>query len=258
MNEVWEESMSTITKQRSLKPRVEPKPAIELPDRSGGETRIAIRGVEWKVYDLLSDAVGEGQHVRMAYDGKDLEIMTTGRIHEYFKDLFGQFVLAVCNELRIPRSPAGETTWKRPELSRGLEADQCYYFLPAKLAADARARAMGSMDVADYPNPDLAIEIDISQPEVDREGIYKSLQVAEIWRFNGDEVTIEQLGEDGTYHVADMSRFLPVKAVEIRRWILEEDSNDQTAWYGRLRTWLRRLSRTRKPRAKRPRRRKGD
>ena len=60
--------------------------------RNDGETRIAIRGVGWEVYDILSDAVGEGSHVRMAYDGKDLEIMTIGRIHEYFKDLFGQFV----------------------------------------------------------------------------------------------------------------------------------------------------------------------
>ncbi len=86
------------------------------------------------------------------------------------------------------------------------------------------------MDIADYPNPDLAVEIDISPPEVDREDIYKRLQVAEIWRFDGEDVTIEQLREDGTYAVAEMSRFLPVKAVEIRRWIVEEDSSDQPAW----------------------------
>jgi Uma2 family endonuclease len=250
--------MSTVTRQKPSKARVKTKPAVEIPDRSAGEMRIAIRGVEWKVYDLLSDAVGEGQHIRMAYDGKDLEIMTTGRIHEYFKDLFGQFVVFVCNELRIRRSPVGETTWKRSELSRGLEADQCYYFLPAKLAADARSRALGSMDIADYPNPDLAIEIDISQPEIDRESIYESLRVAEIWRFDGREVMIQQLGPDGTYVRADMSRFLPVKAVEIRRWIVEEDSNDQEAWFRRLRAWLRRISRTRKPQAKRTRRRKND
>ncbi len=193
-----------------------------------------LRSVGWEVYDLLSDAVGEGQHVRLSYDGKDLEITTTSRIHEYFKDLFGQFVTQVCNALRIPRSPAGETTWKRPELSLGVEADQCYYFLPEKLAADARARARKSRDVADYPNPDLAIEVDSSEPEVDRGDIYQLLQVAEICYFDGEEVTVEQLREDGTYSVAEMSRFLPIKAVEIRRWIVEEDSSDQAAWSRRL------------------------
>ena len=248
--------MSTVTRRKPTKARA--KRVIRPLDRGDAETRIVLRDVGWEVYDLLSDAVGEGQHVRMAYDGKDLELMTTSRIHEYFKDLFGQFVAEVSNELAIPRSPAGETTWKRPEVSRGLEADQCYYFLPEKLAADARARARKSMDMADYPNPDLAIEIDISPPEVDREDIYKRLQVAEIWYFDGEDVTIEQLGEDGTYAVASMSRFLPVKAGEIRRWIVEEDSSDLPGLVRRLRAWLRRIARTRKPTPRRPRRRKAD
>lgn len=253
---------SKATRQKPLKTtrrkpsKVPVEPAVGVPDRSRAETRIAIRGVAWKVYDVLSDAVGEGSHVRMAYDGKDLEIMTKGRIHEYFRDLFGQFVNEVCNALSIRKVPAGETTWKRPELARGLEADQSYYFEPEKIVADAAALKRRSMDIADYPNPDMAVEIDISPPEVDREGIYKSLKVAEIWRFDGEEVTIEQLQEDGTYAVADMSRFLPIKAVEIRRWIGEEDSSDQTAWCLRLRAWLRRVASRRKPATKRPRRRK--
>jgi Uma2 family endonuclease len=248
--------MSTITTPKRSKTRG--KRAIRPLDRGDAETRIVLRDVGWEVYDFLSDAVGERQHVRMAYDGKDLELMTTSRIHKYFKDLFGQFVTEVSNELRIPRSPAGETTWKRPEISRGLEADQCYYFLPEKLAADARSRALKSMDLADYPNPDLAVEIDLSAPEVDREDIYKRLRVAEIWYFDGEDVRIEQLQADGTYTVATQSRFLPIKSVEIRRWILEEDSTDQLAWTRRLRAWLRRISRTRKAPTRRTRRRRTD
>lgn len=248
--------MSTVTRQ---KPSQAATGRVIRPLEQGdAETRIVLHDVGWQVYDLLSDAVSEGQHLRMIYDGKDLEIITTGRIHEYFKDLFGQFVTEVSNVLGIPRSPAGETTWKRPEISRGLQADHCYYFTPDKLAADARARALKSADPADYPNPDLAIEIDISTPEVDRKDIYKKLQVAEIWCFDGEEVTIEQLGEDGSYATAKMSRFLPVKAAEIRRWIVEEDSSDLPGWSRRLRSWLRRISKTRKPPARRPRRRKAD
>ena len=53
-----------------------------------------------------------------------------------------------------------------------LFRSECYYFLPEKLAADALALAQGSDDVADYPNPDLAIEVDISPPQIDRAGIY--------------------------------------------------------------------------------------
>ena len=37
------------------------------------------------LHDRLDDAISAGQHIRLAYDGKDLEIMTTGRMHEDFK-----------------------------------------------------------------------------------------------------------------------------------------------------------------------------
>jgi Uma2 family endonuclease len=245
--------MSTMTKSKPSKPPVR----AWIPPAIVGEARIAIRGVDWEIYDKLSDAVGEGQHIRMAYDGRDLEIMTTSRFHEHFKDLFGLFVSEVATELKIPRTSGGETTWKRPELLRGLEADQCYEFQPEKRAAVVAALKRRSMDIADYPNPDLAIEVDISPSEVDRPGIYAALQVPEVWRFDGEQVTIEQLQDDGSYLEVEMSRFLPVKAKEIRRWILDEDATDQSAWCRRLRTWARRLAR-RNPKPRRPRRAKGD
>jgi hypothetical protein len=87
------------------------------------------------VYDCLSEAIGEGQHVHLAYDGEDLEVMTPGFAREHYKDLLGKLVAAVSKAVGVPRKTAGETTWKRPEIKRGLQADQCYYFRRAKLAA---------------------------------------------------------------------------------------------------------------------------
>ena len=57
-----------------------------------GDQRIVFRGVEWDLYDRLTEAVGQDQHIRVAFDGKDMEIMTTGRLHEDYKGLFGRFV----------------------------------------------------------------------------------------------------------------------------------------------------------------------
>ena len=90
-----------------------------------------------------------------------------------------------------------------------------------------------------FPNPDLAIEIDISEPAVDRAGIYAALRVPEIWRFDGSQVVIERLTPDGTYMPVDASLFLPIRAEDIRRWIIDEDPNDETAWEMRLRAELR-------------------
>lgn len=50
------------------------------------------------------------------------------------------------------------------------------------------------------PPPDLAIEIDITSSSLDRLAIYASLGITEVWRFDGDRLTIYVL-EDGYYQV---------------------------------------------------------
>jgi Uma2 family endonuclease len=231
--------MSTIA--RTPQPAIAPR-AESLSRPAQGDQRIVIRVVDRDLYDRLSDAVGEGQHLRMAYGGEDLEIMTTGRMHEIYKWLLGQIVATVSKFAEIPRRSLGETTWKRPELARGIEADQCYYFDPVKIAADMAATARKSNHVADYPNPDLAIEVDLADPKVDRSGIYAALRVGEVWRFDGRVILIEQLLDDGTYVAVEKSRFLPITALEIYHWLVVEDSGDETARECRLDEWARGLN----------------
>ncbi len=227
----------------TIKPTGHPAHSSLLPARIAvaptTEQRIAMRGVKWELYDSLSDAVGKKQHVYLAYDGQDLEIMTKGRDHEVLKEILGRFVSAVTFELKIGSRGTRETTWKRPEIKRGLEADLCYYFDAGKLAADAQSRARKSRKVADYPNPDMAIEINLSQSQIDRPSIYAALYVREIWCFDGASLRINHLQEDGTYAPAASSRYLPVRAEEVVRWVAQEDTNDESAWEHRLREWIR-------------------
>jgi Uma2 family endonuclease len=230
--------MSTITRRR---PRAS-APAPPGFDYSGDQC-IVIRDVGWHVYDCLSEAVGEGQHVRLAYDGRDMEIMTTGHQHENYKELFGKIVATVSRAKGIARKTAGETTWKRPELERGIEADQCYFFDLEKIRVVVEALNRKSNNVADYPNPDMAIEIDLSSPRVDRLSIYAMLRGDELWRFDGQTVVIEHLQQDGTYKPVQASRFLPLRAADIQRWLIDEDSSDELAWERRLEAWAKRLRR---------------
>jgi Uma2 family endonuclease len=88
---------------------------------------------------------------------------------------------------------------KRPEIDRGIEADNSYYLNPTKIATALAALSRGSNDVNDYPNPDLAIEVDISAPEADRAGIYAAMGVAEVWYFDGRRLKIDRLDEKGQY-----------------------------------------------------------
>jgi len=101
-----------------------------------------------------------------------------------------------------------------------------------------RLRVM-SNDVAHYPDPDLAIEVDLSPSTLDRPGIYAALKVSEVWRFNGQILRIDRLSSRGRYAAAAASKLLPVRADQVCRWILEEDTSDLTSWSRMVRKWVR-------------------
>jgi Uma2 family endonuclease len=205
------------------------------------DERVVIPGVDWAFYEQLVDSIPERAKIQVDYDGKVVEIMTLSLLHDDAKGLLGRVVELVAEECEIPFKSAGQTTWKRPEVARGLEADECYFFRADKLDAVAAAKARRSKKIADYPNPDLGIEVDISPSKIDRPGIYAALNIAEVWRFDGEreQVIIERLGDDGAYRPVDESEFLPVRAKEIRRWVVEEDSRDESDWARRFRAWVR-------------------
>jgi len=198
-----------------------------------------MRDVSYDLYDRLSGSLSEHTSIRLAYDGKDIEVLVVGPIHDRLKELIGVFIHEVSFGLEIDCQAQGSTTWNRAALERGLEADQCYYFDPAKLEASDAAVSRKSNDVADYPNPDLAVEIDISRSKIDRPGIYAALKVSEVWRFQDEAVTIEQLQADGAYATAAASRFLHVRPDEVTRWLTDGLDANRRDWLRRLREWVR-------------------
>jgi Uma2 family endonuclease len=119
-----------------------------------------------------------------------------------------------------------------------LEGDLCYYFRPDALAQDREARKQRARAVANYPNPDLAVEIDMSPSQIDQPSIYQALEVTEVWQFDGASLVIERLGPDGVDVPVQSSVFLPIRAGEVVRWIVEEDTDDLPAWRERLRAWI--------------------
>lgn len=114
-------------------------------------------------------------------------------------------------------------------------------FRPRQVGRRAGGPIPGSNEIAAFPNPDLAIEIDLSESEIDRPAIYGALQVAEVWRFDGKTLVIEHLGPDGKYLAAESSRFSPLSAGDIVRWLIAEDSGDEVEWERRLEEWAKSL-----------------
>jgi Uma2 family endonuclease len=223
--------MSTIT----TVPRspVAPSMAPSIP----AEERGVMRGVSWNFYDRLTDAISERSSVRVAFDGKDVEIMVVGPVHEGHEGRLGIFVGEVCEGLDLDFHGLGSTTWKRQEVERGVEADLCYCFDPEKVAFCRAAEARGSNDGSAFPIPDLMVEIDISPPKVDRPEIYRKLRPPEVWTLTDDAVIIEQLDGSGNYVAADASRFLFVRAEEVTQWLRDGKSAKRPVWKRAIREW---------------------
>ncbi len=232
----WRSQASTIHSPRSFH-AVEERFMSVANRATVYEPRIRIPGVGFHVYETLVRALPERTAIRVAYDGRDMEIMVKGPIHNDYAWLLDRFVTTVTAVLQIPFQPMGETTWIRPEVERGLEADQCYVFDLAKLARTRELLSRKVNDVAGYPNPDLAVEVDLSRPQADRPSIYAALQVPELWVFDGEMVTIQHLSADGKYVDVGQSVFLPVSAKEVTRWVADEDTSEKRTWEERLRAW---------------------
>lgn len=164
----------------------------------------ALSNVSWELYEMLLRDV-EGQNVRITYDSGRMVLMSPLPIHEKFKKMMGMLIEATAITLGIPMATLGSTTWKREDLAKGLEADECYY-----IQNEARVRALKVFDLTRDPAPDLAVEIDITHNPLDRPSIYAQLRVNEIWRHNGKRVQFLKLSPEGKYEPCDVSVALPM------------------------------------------------
>ncbi len=201
------------------------------------EQRVVLDPIAWPTYlALLSDA--DRRRGLMTYNRGVLELMSPSKIHEQLKVLLGRLIEAFTEYKNIDICSVGSTTFKREDLRCGIEADECYY-----LASAAAVRDKDEIDLSVDPPPDLAVEIDISRTSTGKLEIYAALEVAEVWRYDGDAIRIYVLGEDGRYEeapesrvisslpVAHLTRFLHQRAAvsetqiirSFRQWLLERD-----------------------------------
>ena len=81
-------------------------------------------------YERLVDSIPEGANIHVDFDGKDVEILSQSPLHDGVKKRLARFVELTAEELEIPCTGLGQTTWKWSEVARGLECDECYYFAP--------------------------------------------------------------------------------------------------------------------------------
>ena len=203
--------------------------AIALP-----EHRVLLRNVSWETYErLLSENVNV-LGTRFAYDEGLLEIMVVSSGHEAPNRSLEILIAIVAEETGKDCWCAGSTTFRRKDLEKGFEPDSCYYFAQAD-----RVRGNDNLDLAVDPPPELVIEVDITRSSLDRFRIFAAVGVAEVWRYDGERVSMFRL-EDGVYTEVSTSLALPpLTAAKGTEFLEQSRSTKMPEWMKRVRAWVR-------------------
>ncbi|HEY3997311.1 MAG TPA: Uma2 family endonuclease [Candidatus Xenobia bacterium] len=154
---------------------------------------------DWEGYLKILDAL-DGSHLKITYDRGVLELLSPSNLHEKVKTIIGALVECLLEEFDRYGSGGGSTTFRREHLEKGLEPDECYFLAPFEDDGD------------EVPAPQLAIEVDVTSSSLDRMGIYATLGVGEVWRWEtaGEgRLVVYLLTQPGVYQASAVSRVFP-------------------------------------------------
>ncbi|MFE1743637.1 Uma2 family endonuclease [Coleofasciculus sp. H7-2] len=177
--------------------------------------RVMFHDVSWQEFEAILEEFGEHRATRLAYSNGTLEIRMPLPEHEVNKEIIGDMVKILLEELEIDRECFGSTTFKRKDMAQGIEPDQSFYIKNHALMIGKRR-----IDLTVDPPPDLAIEIDITSKT--QLSAYEALGVPELWRYEEGKLQINVL-RDGIYVASEISPTFPnLQIIEIFSQLVEQ------------------------------------
>ncbi|MBW4552020.1 MAG: Uma2 family endonuclease [Aphanocapsa sp. GSE-SYN-MK-11-07L] len=171
--------------------------------------RLQVHDVGWpELLQILASPhheLGDQRACRIAYSDGVLEIRMPSAQHEKAKVLIGDMVKIFLEELDMDNECFGSSTFKRQEIAKGIEPDDCFY-----IEHQAQMIGRDRIDLNFDPPPDLAIEVDVtSKTGLDA---YQVLGVPELWRFEEGQLKISVL-QQGQYQDVRVSPHFPEFAI---------------------------------------------
>jgi Uma2 family endonuclease len=193
---------------------------------------ICLSSIRWQTYRAIADDLEAQPSKRLTYDNGLLEIRIPSDLHENYKKILGRIVEALTETLGMEILSLGSMTCDREDLSRGLEPDQCYY-----IQNEARVWGKDRINLQIDPPPDLAIEIDITSSSLNRFAIYAKLGVPEVWRYDGQVITIHHLVSD-RYVLSDRSIAFPLlRTSDLQNFLELKNKLKENALIRQVRAW---------------------
>lgn len=208
-------------------------PAISDQTRDPAE-QFVFYDVDWEFYESMLRRL-DGRRVFVTFDKGRLELMSPSFKHDDYGRLLGLLIHILADELDLPLKGCKSTTFRRRELEKGLEPDECFY-----VANAPRIRGKDEIDLSVDPPPDLAVEVEISRRLLDRVAIYAGLGVGELWRHDGVRLRVFVLGADGKYEPRAASPTFPGMPLgQVDEFLRQSRDVDEVKWARAVRGWIR-------------------
>jgi Uma2 family endonuclease len=163
--------------------------------------RLLLHDINWQEFEEILEELGEKRAARIAYSKGTLEIRMPLPEHEVNKEIIGDMVKILLDELEMDRECFGSTTFKRKDMAHGIEHDNCFY-----IQNHALMIGKTRIDLTIDPPPDLAIEIDVTSKT--QLSAYEALKVPELWCYADRKLQINVL-RDGEYIQVETSPTFP-------------------------------------------------
>ncbi len=165
-----------------------------LPQAGRSDQRLLMPGISWQRYSCWLDHVGDESGLRLLYLDGVLEIFMPSPEHELIKKAIARLLERYAEEVEIELHAYGSTTFRQSSKAAGLEPDECY--------------CIGTLK----PQPDLAVEVNLTSGGLDKLAIYRAIGVPEVLIWQDQQLTLYNLRGD-EIQIADRSEFFP--ALEI-------------------------------------------
>ena len=196
-------------------------------------SRFFVEEVPWKDYaQLVEDLMGI-RRIRLSYNRGKMEIMSVSMQHDNEARFFGQLVQVLTEELGLEYTSTGSMTMTSERAEKGAEADDTFYI-------ENLQRILGKKRVnLDYDAPpDLAIEVDVTNPSLSKLPIYAGLGIGELWRFNDGQIEFYELAGGAYQRVAHSKIFSFLTAEALVTAIQNGKANGVNSMRRSFRQWV--------------------
>ncbi len=177
-------------------------------------------GLDWNIYEEISEELGESRRLPITFNKGTLTIMPITELHEMLVALLERLIGVVSLVTQKDIVPTGQATLRLKSRDLAAEPDLSYF---VRNAVNHKIKTSVPNEM-DSP-PDIVVEIDFYHLSDDKFEIYREFGVPEYWQYQNEKLKMFKL-QDGEYTEIDRSEQIPILTSAVLTEFLNRGQNE--------------------------------